>query len=141
MADGILNTRVDIFCSRFLHMLSTGLLVGTAAVPLLYKNAEATFPKFFMIAAGIAALTGLYNAHILQPARMREAATLYRLIVYVGKILLLILTSPVLDRFLKGSDVHTARFAVVVLAVALGTWSRYYREKYSLPKPSADVKQ
>jgi len=117
-------------------MLSAGLLVGVGAVPLLYKNAELLYPKFFMVAAGIALLSGLYNAHVLQPGRMKEAATLYRVIIYAGKIGLLALMSPMLDKLVTGPAVNSARFFLVVLAVALGTWSRYYREKHTPPKSS-----
>jgi len=135
--DSIFNTRADYFLSRFLHMLSAGLLIGTAAVPLLYKHAELVYPKFFMIAAAVVAFTGLYNASVLQPGRMKEAATLYRIVVYAGKGSLLALMSPLLDKLFPGPDVSMARFGIVVLSVALGTWCRYYREKNTPPRSSA----
>lgn len=135
MADSIFNTRPQFFISRVLHMLSTSLLVGTSAVPFLYKNAELVFPKFFMIAALVATLSGFYNAHALQPARMKEAGNLYRIVIYFGKTLLLVLLSPLLDKIFPAPTVHTARFAIVVLAVAIGSWSRYYREKNTPKTP------
>jgi len=136
MAEAIFNTRPEFFVSRFLHMLSTGLLVGTSAVPFLYKNAELAQPKFFMIAAAIAAVTGFFNAHALQPARMKEAGKLYRLLIYFGKTLLLILLSPLLEKLLEKETAALARFMLVALSVAVGTWSRYYREKHTPPKTS-----
>jgi len=137
MAEAIFNTRPELFVSRFLHMLSTGVLVGTSAVPFLYKNAELVQPKFFMYAAAIAIITGFFNAHALQPARMKEAGKLYRLLIYFGKMLLLILLSPLLEKLLPIETVAVARFVIVALEVAIGTWCRYYREKHTPPKTQA----
>jgi len=128
---GILNTRIDIFTSRLLHLLSGSLLVGVSAVPLLYKSAEILYPKFFIIASGIVFLTGLYNVHCLQINKLKDAAILYRLVVYAGKIGFLALLSPILEKIVPASvDVHYVRFLIVTLAVATGTWLRYYREKH-----------
>jgi len=102
-----------------------------SAVPLLYKSPEILYPKFVIFASGVVFLTGLYNAHCLQISKLKDAATLYRLVVYAGKIGLLALLSPILERMVPASvDVPTVRFFIVTLTVALGTWLRYYREKH-----------
>eukprot|EP01125_Pyxidicula_operculata_P016271 TRINITY_DN5577_c0_g1_i1.p1 TRINITY_DN5577_c0_g1~~TRINITY_DN5577_c0_g1_i1.p1 ORF type:complete len:131 (+),score=28.09 TRINITY_DN5577_c0_g1_i1:148-540(+) len=126
-------TRVDYFVSRVLHMLSAGLLVGTAAVPFLYRNAEVQYPRSFMIWALVVIATGLYNAQALQPSRMGSNANVWRFIVYGLKIGMTILMSPLLDK-IAGDFAPHARLGLSVAAVASGSYCRYYREKYQAPK-------
>jgi len=127
----LLNTRVDIFSSRLLHILGGSLLVGTSAVSLLYRSAELLYPKFFIFASVVVLMSGMYNVHALQiGAKLGDAAGVYRMVAYGGKIVLLMLLSPLLDKVLPTFiNVHWARFLITVLTVALGTWLRYYREK------------
>jgi len=128
-----LNVSPLVFTSRLLHLLGGSLLVGTSAVPFLYKSNEMVNPKMFFICASVVVfITGLFNTHALQISKLKDAATLYRIVVYGGKVALLLLLSPVLDKLLPSFvDVNLVRFLATVLLVATGTWLRYYREKHA----------
>jgi len=127
-----LPTSLPVFVSRILHMISSGLLLGGCAVPFLYRGAETLYPKLFAITAVVSVVTGLYNAHALQPARMKEKASTWRTVVYGGKMAIVILTTPLLEK-IAGAIAPEIRLGLVVFAFILGTYCRFYREKYQQP--------
>jgi len=128
----IFPTSLPVLVSRILHMLSSGLLLGGSVVPFLYRGSEALYPKFFAITAVVSVITGMYNAHVLQPARMKEKAATWRTLIYGGKMVIVILTTPLLEK-VAGAMAPELRLGLVVLAFIWGTYCRFYREKYQQP--------
>jgi len=80
-------TAPHTYISRVVHLVSAGLLIGGTSVPYLYESKPVlTYRYVYMIAAILAFITGLINAHILQPAKMQEKATTWRIVIYGLKI-------------------------------------------------------
>ena len=74
--------------------------MGAAAVPFLYKDYVVVHKWVFMVLPVLAFITGLYNASVLRPSRLKQYAKVYRVLVYVVKLACLALASPVLERAL-----------------------------------------
>lgn len=134
-----------VFTSRVLHMISSALLLSACVVPLLYpQRGEPAHPWVRLltpVCAGISALTGLFNAHSLQPARMGARAAPWRVAVYGVKFALLLACTPLLDKTLALTalgDAHSVavvRLACILNMFFIATWSRFYREQHSQPPP------
>lgn len=120
------------FVSRVTHTLSTGVLFSYAVGPFLWRGGESLAlqtPLLLPVLAGLALLSGLYNAGRAQPSTFKRAGA-YRLAVY-AKVPLLALFTPVAAQTL-GERTAVVRLAVAVLLYVLGARARFVREAETL---------
>lgn len=88
------------FISRVTHLTTAALLFTVAVHPFIYGAVSAP-PKLGLLTAVVGTLsllTGLLNAHILQPKRMGNKAGFYRFCVYGIKVVLFLACTPLLVR-------------------------------------------
>ena len=84
-----------------------------------------------MYAVVVLVVSGLYNAGAAKPSRMvKGTAGLWRGIVYGIKLSMVLACSPLMDKvFPEEVDRAWARLAALTLAMAAGSFARFYREE------------
>ncbi|KAL6080185.1 hypothetical protein QOT17_000562 [Balamuthia mandrillaris] len=121
--------RPDYYVSRVTHMVTSGLLIGVAAAPYMFKDAALLAPKIMPIIAVVSLLTGLYNAGAVKPSRMGAKVGPWRVLIYAVKIGILVSLTPLLDKVVGAELVVPIRLAAVLASVCAGSYARYYREE------------
>jgi hypothetical protein len=82
-------------------------------------------------------VTGLYNASVNKPGLLTtsRARTTYRVVAYVGKIGLVALASPLLDRVVTDTVLAAQiRLGVVTGGYVLGAFLRFFRNDNLPPR-------
>jgi hypothetical protein len=82
-------------------------------------------------------VTGLYNASVNKPGNLTSAGArrTYRIVAYAGKISLVLLASPLLDRVVTDSVLASQiRLGVVTGGYVLGAFLRFYRNDNLPPR-------
>jgi hypothetical protein len=122
------------FIFRVTHTLSAGALLAIAAGPFLFASRpQLVDRRLGMILPALSLLSGLYNAGALRPSRMGDAAKPWRMAIYMAKISLMLLCTPLTTK-LTGGDVWAAdvvRATAIGTAFAVGAWARFYREEHT----------
>lgn len=88
------------------------------------------------------AVTGLYNASVNKPGALltKEARLKYRVVAYAGKLSLVVLASPLLEKIVSDATLAAqVRLGVVTAGFVAGAWLRFFRNDNLPPRPSAKV--
>eukprot|EP00300_Choanocystis_sp_HF-7_P024764 c26306_g1_i1.p1 GENE.c26306_g1_i1~~c26306_g1_i1.p1 ORF type:complete len:132 (-),score=23.31 c26306_g1_i1:4-399(-) len=119
------------YLGRIVHMLCGGVMIGLAADPFIRKDTgplPPVDPRLAITVVILILVSGLYNLGELKPSKLGAAAGPYRAMIYGGKGLMFVLASPLLKRFCPAELYDYAFAGVVVAAVCIGTFARFYRE-------------
>jgi hypothetical protein len=82
-------------------------------------------------------VTGLYNASVNKPGNLTTAGarTTYRIVAYAGKISLVLVASPLLDRVVTDSVLASQiRLGAVTGGYLLGAFLRFFRNDNLPPR-------
>ena len=121
--------------SRVAHTVGGAYLFAVLVGPYIFEDLAANLHakihhKYVIACTLIVALSGVYNAYLLEPKKMKEKAGKWRGLVYGGKLTLLLAMTPLTDKIVSDYSVaHTIKLASAVAAFALGGYARFYREQ------------
>eukprot|EP01064_Diplonema_japonicum_P016156 TRINITY_DN24161_c0_g1_i1.p2 TRINITY_DN24161_c0_g1~~TRINITY_DN24161_c0_g1_i1.p2 ORF type:complete len:131 (+),score=39.97 TRINITY_DN24161_c0_g1_i1:49-441(+) len=112
------------YFSRVMHLMGGAVLFAAAVSPEMKEKMGA---KGFAGLGMMILLSGLFNAHALQPKKMGAKAGTWRKMIYAGKISLFLVCTPLGDKAF-GEHATTAKLASMALSVMIGSYARFYRE-------------
>lgn len=87
-------------------------------------------------------VTGLYNASVNKPGALltKQARLTYRIVAYAGKISLVVLASPLLEKIVSDATLASQiRLAVVAGGFVAGAWLRFFRNDNLPARPNTKI--
>eukprot|EP00009_Paramoeba_aestuarina_P008657 CAMPEP_0201520936 /NCGR_PEP_ID=MMETSP0161_2-20130828/13435_1 /ASSEMBLY_ACC=CAM_ASM_000251 /TAXON_ID=180227 /ORGANISM="Neoparamoeba aestuarina, Strain SoJaBio B1-5/56/2" /LENGTH=144 /DNA_ID=CAMNT_0047919469 /DNA_START=13 /DNA_END=447 /DNA_ORIENTATION=+ len=124
------HTRPDYYLSRVVHIVTGCLLFSSACAPYIYKEQPEFIAKWIPIGAvALSLFSGLYNAGAARPSRWGGGAKRYRVLVYGAKISLILMCTPLTQKFFPSEIANGIQLGAVSSLVLIGSYLRFYREE------------